>query len=142
MNDVSLINDDVRAKIRTCLLNGEKIIDIQAKMGISPSTWDVMYWKDYKGFRTFVLDCHDERLRTIARQNIDDIVSMPDNPEDVRYLKIKADMTTFVAETVDKERFSKKTDDKGDERTPINIQVNTYKKIKALKKSLPKPSKP
>jgi hypothetical protein len=62
--------------------------------------------------------------------------------DDVRYLKIKTDVSQFIAETADKENFSKKSEDNKDERTPINIQVNTYKRIQNLKKSLPKPTKP
>lgn len=138
MSDVSLLNDDVRAKIRTMIINGEKIKDIQATLGINCNTWDSFYWKDYKGFRSFILDAHDERLRMIARQNIDDIVNMPVNSDsDPRYLKIKADMSQFIAETVEKDRFSKKIEDNKDDRTPINIQVNTFKRIKELKKQLP-----
>ena len=142
MNELTTQADDVKDKIRTRIVQGQKIKDIQAELNILPSTWDSWYYRNTQGFRDFVVNAHNERLKTIARQNIEDIISMPDRDDDVRYLKIKSDMTAFVAETLDKENFSKKTDDNADQRTPINIQVNTYKKIQALKKSLPKPNKP
>jgi hypothetical protein len=143
MSELSLQNDNVRYKIRTMILSDMSFKDIQATLGLSPATWDVCFWRNTQGFRDFVKDCQDERLRTIARENIKDIIQMDvkDN-EDVRYLKIKADMSQFIAETIEKDRFSKKTEDNKDERTPINIQVNTYKKIQNLKKRLAPPNKP
>jgi len=142
MSNLSLLDDTTRNQIRTLIISGKNIKQIQEEMGISPGTWDTYYWRDDKGFRSFVLDCHDERLRIIARQNIDDIVNMPiGDDSDPRYLKIKADMTTFVAERVDKERFGKTTEDNGD-KAPINIAINNYKRIQTLKKQLPPPEKP
>jgi hypothetical protein len=146
MNELTTQADDVKDKIRTRIVQGQKIKDIQAELNILPSTWDSWYYRNTQGFRDFVVNAHNERLKTIARQNIEDIISMPNRDDDVRYLKIKSDMTAFVAETLDKENFSKKTDDNADQRTPINIQVNTYKKIQKLKesskKALPPPNKP
>jgi hypothetical protein len=137
--EVSLQNDNIRDKIRTMLINGQKIKDIQASFGINAGTWDANYYRNTNGFRDFVVNAHNERLKTIARKNIEDIISMPDRDDDVRYLKIKSDMSAFVAETLDKENFSKRSDDNKDDRTPINIAVNTYKRIENYKKGLPKP---
>jgi hypothetical protein len=118
-----------------------KIKDIQQEIGISPSTWDVCFWRDTQGFRSFIKDCEDERLREYARKNIKDIISMPDRDDDVRYLKIKSDMTTFVSERLEKDRFGKTAEDNED-KTPINIAINNYKRIQSYKKSLPPPNKP
>jgi cupin superfamily acireductone dioxygenase involved in methionine salvage len=133
-NELSLQNDSIRDKVRTMIINGQKIKDIQEQMGINAGTWDANYYRNTNGFRDFIVNAHNERLKKIARQNIEDIISMSVPDDDVRYLKIKADMTAFVAETIDKENFSKKTDEDKDSRTPINIQLNTYERIKKLKK--------
>jgi hypothetical protein len=141
--ELSLQDTSARNRIRTLIVEGKNIKQIQELLGISPGTWDTYYWRDDKGFRNFVLDCQDERLRLLARKNIEEVANMvlPDT-EDPRWLKIKTDTSQFIVETLEKDRFSKKSEDNKDERTPINIQVNTYKKIQNLKKSLPKPSKP
>jgi hypothetical protein len=69
-------------------------------------------------------------MKRLARKNLIEVAEMNvEDKEDVRYLKIKTDVSQFIAETADKENFSKKSDDNADQRTPINIQVNTYKKI-------------
>jgi hypothetical protein len=148
--ELTLQDDNIRNQLRTAIIHGEKIQDTLAQIGISENTYYVNYWRNTKGLRDFIIQAENERLKRIARKNIDDIVSMDTNDkDDIRYLKIKADMSAFVAETLDKENFSKKTDDNADQRTPINIQVNTYKKIQKLKgqikdtsKTLPPPAKP
>jgi hypothetical protein len=141
--ELSLQDTSARNRIRTLIVEGKNIKQIQELLGISPGTWDTYYWRDDKGFRNFVLDCQDERLRLLARKNIEEVANMvlPDT-EDPRWLKIKTDTSQFIVETLEKDRFSKKTDDNKDERTPINIQVNTYKKIQNLKKRLAPPNKP
>ena len=141
--ELTLQDDNIRNQLRTAIIHGEKIQDTLAQIGISENTYYVNYWRNTKGLRDFIIQAENERLKRIARKNIDDIVSMDTNDkDDIRYLKIKADMSAFVAETLDKENFSKKTDDNTDQRTPINIQVNTYKKIQKLKKELAPPNKP
>jgi hypothetical protein len=143
IKDISLLENEARNKIRTLYNEGKNWTEIRAILDIPENTWYSYYWQDKQGFRRFIKDIENDYLRDIAKKNIKDIASMDiKDIDDVRYLKIKADMSTFIAETLDKEDFSKKTEDKGDERTPINIQVNTYKKIQNLKKRLAPPSKP
>lgn len=133
MKELSLQNVDVRNQIRTMIIEGKSNVQIQEILGIPKGTWDANYYRDTHEFRDFLLDCHDERLRMIARKNIDDIINMKVDESDPRYLKIKSDMTTFVAERVDKDRFGKKNEEENDNRAPIMIQLNTYEKIKKLK---------
>lgn len=137
-----LDNTDLRAKIRTCLLEGKSIKETQAELGLNENTWSYAFWQNTQGFRDFIKDCQDEKLKELARQNIKDVVNMPipDN-EDPRWLKIKTDTSQFILETLEKDRYSKK-EQENEDRTPINIQVNNYKKIQAIKKSLPPPEKP
>jgi hypothetical protein len=138
MKELSIQSDDVRYQIRTLVLDGKNYKEIQEILGIPEGTWNTWQYRDTNSFRGFLLDCHDERLRRIARKNIDEIISMSDRDDDVRYLKIKSDMSAFVSERLEKDRFGKGQEDK-DERTPINIAVNTYKRIENYKKGLPKP---
>ena len=140
MNELILLDDTIKNKIRTAYLDGKNANEIIAEMGINKNTWYSWLWRDQHNFRSFINDCEMEYLRLIARKNLKEVAEMDlTGVDDVRYLKIKTDTSQFLAETADKENFSKKTDDNADQRTPINIQVNTYKKIQALKKSLPKP---
>jgi len=140
MNELILLDDTIKNKIRTAYLDGKNANEIIAEMGINKNTWYSWLWRDQHNFRSFINDCEMEYLRLIARKNLKEVAEMDlTGVDDVRYLKIKTDTSQFLAETADKENFSKKTDDNADQRTPINIQVNTYKKIQALKKALPKP---
>jgi len=59
--ELSLQEDTTRNKIRTLILDGKNHVEIQAILDIPKSTWDVNYWRDTKDFRSFLLDCHDEK---------------------------------------------------------------------------------
>ena len=143
MNEVSLLLPDTQNKFRTLYMEGKNIKDILAILGIPENTYYSYLWRDQQGFRQFINAIEMEYLKNLARKNLKEVAEMDlSDKDDVRYLKIKTDTSQFLAETADKENFSKKSDDNADQRTPINIQVNTYKKIQALKKSLPPPNKP
>jgi hypothetical protein len=136
IKDISLLEDSARNKIRTLYNEGKNWTEIRAILEIPENTWYSYYWQDKQGFRRFIKDIENEYLKDIAKQNIKDIANMNlSDKDDVRYLKIKADMSTFIAETLDKEDFSKKTEENTD-KTPINIAINNYKKIQAVKKQL------
>lgn len=140
--ELSLQDNTARNKIRTLIVEGKNIKQIQEELKISAGTWDTYYWRDDKGFRNFVLDCQDERLRLLARRNIEEVANMNiPNSDDPRWLKIKTDTSQFIAERLEKDRFSKKEEEDKDARTPINIAVNNYKRIQNIKKSLPPPEK-
>lgn len=140
---LTLYNDDIAKKIRTEYLKGQKIKDIQAILGINPSTWDSWMYNDTNGFRAFMNTVELEYMKRLARKNLTDVIEMDmSDRDDVRYLKIKTDVSQFIAETADKENFSKKTDDDKGDRTPINIAINNYKRIKDYKKQIAPPNKP
>lgn len=142
MNDLTFVNDETRNKIRTAYLQGKEIKQILAEMGLNENSYYWHFWSNYKGFRDFINACELEYLKLQARKNLKEVATMPlPDTEDPRWLKIKTDTSQFIAETLDKENFSKKSEDNKDERTPINIQVNTYKRIQNLKKTLPSPKK-
>jgi len=139
MNEVSLLLPDIQNKFRTLYMEGKNIKDILAILGIPENTYYSYLWRDQQGFRQFINAIEMEYLKNLARKNLKEVAEMDlTGVDDVRYLKIKTDTSQFILETLEKDRYSKKTEDKGDERTPINIQVNTYKKIQAYKKALPK----
>ncbi len=139
---LTLYNDDIAKKIRTEYLKGQKIKDIQAILNINPSTWDSWMYNDTNGFRAFMNQTELEYMKRLARKNLTDVIEMDmSDKDDVRYLKIKTDVSQFIAETADKENFSKKTEENTD-KTPINIAINNYKRIQSYKKSLPPPEKP
>jgi hypothetical protein len=143
MNEVSLLLPDIQNKFRTLYMEGKNIKDILAILGIPENTYYSYLWRDQQGFRQFINAIEMEYLKNLARKNLKEVAEMDtSNLDDVRYLKIKTDTSQFLAETADKENFSKKSDDNAEQRTPINIQVNTYKKIQNLKKRLAPPSKP
>jgi hypothetical protein len=141
IKDISLLENDTRNKIRTLYNEGKNWTEIRAILSVPENTWYSYYWEDKQGFRRFIKDIENEYLKDIAKKNIKDIASMnlSDN-EDVRYLKIKADMSTFIAETLDREDFSKKIEENTD-KTPINIAINNYKRIQNLKKQIAPPNK-
>lgn len=137
-----LDNTDLRAKIRTAILEGKTNKEIQAELKLNSNTWDYAFWQDTQGFRSFIKDCQDEKLRDLARKNILEAIEMPlPNTDDPRWHKIKTDTSQFILETLEKDRYSKK-ESENEDKTPINIAINNYKRIQSYKKSLPPPNKP
>jgi hypothetical protein len=143
MMELSIQNEQTLNRIRTLYLEGKRVKEIQEELGIVKGTWDNYFYLNKNAFRDFINACEIEYLKNLARKNLKEVAEMDtSNLDDVRYLKIKTDVSQFIAETADKENFSKKTEDNAEQRTPINIQVNTYKKIQNLKKRLAPPNKP
>jgi hypothetical protein len=140
MSELILLDDTLKNKIRTLYLDGKNAIEIINELGINKNTWYSWQWRNQHSFRDFINACELEYLKLVARKNLKEVATMniPDEL-DPRWLKIKTDTSQFLAETIDKENFSKRSDDNKDERTPINIAVNTYKRIENYKKGLPKP---
>jgi len=134
--ELTLSEDNIKNRIRTMILSGKSIKEIQEEMGIPTGTWDSAFWKDTHGFRTFIKDCQDEKLRDIARKNILEAIEMPiPNTDDPRWQKLRVDTSQFILETLEKDRYSKREQENTD-KTPINIAINNYKKIQAVKKQL------
>jgi hypothetical protein len=142
MTELSLLLPDTQNKFRTLYMEGKNIKDILAILGIPENTYYSYLWRDQQGFRQFINAIEMEYLKNLARKNLKEVAEMDlTGVDDVRYLKIKTDTSQFLAETADKENFSKKTEENTD-KTPINIAINNYKRIQSYKKSLPPPIKP
>jgi hypothetical protein len=77
-------------------------------------------------------------MKNLARKNLTEVAEMNlDNYDDPRFLKIKTDVSQFIAETADRANFSKRVEEVNNKQ-PINISINSYKKIPARIEKLQK----
>jgi len=131
------INKQLALEIRKYLLTGMLLKDIRKELDINENTWDYWYWDDTEvdglnqGFRTFVKSCKAERMMKKVEQNLDEFLYMDDETEggkkDPALAKIKQKTTEFVAETLGRLEYSKRSETdvttNGKEIHPVLVEI-------------------
>jgi len=128
---LTIQTDEIKNKIRTLYLEGLNYKQIMDSLDIKEPTWYTWFYRNTNGFRDYINDIEKELLIRQARQNLKEVINMDIPLDDPRWLKIKTDVSQFIAETLDKDNFSKKQEI--DQTQPITINVNS------LKDRLPEP---
>jgi hypothetical protein len=124
----SLLDDDVRYKIRTMYLEGKNIKQIQEILNVPENTWYSCYYRDTQGFRCFVDDLQLQAMRLQARKNLQEFATMDlTELNDPRFAKLKYDASQFIAETLDKDVFSKKKEEDSDKGDAVTVNIVTNK---------------
>ena len=101
-NEVSLLDTDVRNKIRTKYLDGKNFKEIQLEMGISAGNWDSQYYLDRQGFRSFVLDIKRQYMLQEAERVSGEILSLKAE-NNAKLLSIMQKEAEFLRETQGKD---------------------------------------
>lgn len=99
----SELDSDLLAKIRTLILDGKTDTECQEILGISPNTWKSWAYTNYRDFRTNLRMWDNELLIAKAKANLHQLLGGDDD-------RIRADLTKFTLETLNKVDFSKKTE--------------------------------
>jgi hypothetical protein len=120
----TLFDEELKNKIRTLYLNGNNYKQIMDILSINDNTWYSAYWKNQQGFRDHINNIEKELLIRQARANLKEVINMDIPLDDPRWLKIKTDVSQFIAETLDKDNFSKKQEQGEQQPVTINIQSN------------------
>lgn len=117
MSDVSLLDIDTKAKVRTMWMQNMSITDICNTLGISTGTWDSYYWLNKNGFRDFVNDIKREYFLKGAERVSAEVLSQ-EAEGNAKLLAIKQKESEFLRETLGKDLgYSKRPDS-------VNINVN------------------
>ena len=109
-NDVgrpSVLDDEqVVLKIKEMYLDGMNEKSIAESMDIPYDTWVYWKWKSYQGFADKLLSYKHERILQKAETNIEALMSSDDE-------RVKADVSKFALETLNKKYYSKRTEQTG-----------------------------
>lgn len=125
-NDVGrpsqLKDDQFLLKIRELVLQGATEAVIQQTLDIPKGTWDYWKWKNYEGFQDILLSYKHERILNKAEANLEQLLEGDDD-------RIRADLSKFALETLNKRHYSKRTEQTGadgkDLPTPILAYVHS-----------------
>ncbi len=119
------LDDELCLRIRQWILEGKTIKEIAKLSEIPEETYEGWVWRNYKGFAEKLRFYKIERRLKKAEENIDEFLDMETENigvtkkgdtftyEDAKLKKIKADISTFVAETVGKKDYSKRSEHTG-----------------------------
>lgn len=100
----SLLDDEqFLLKIRNLVKQGDTEAVMQEKLEIPKGTWDYWKWKNYKGFQDKLINYRHERMLEKAEMNIEVLQDSEDE-------RVSLQANTFVAETLGKKNYSKKTE--------------------------------
>lgn len=141
------LTDVLCSKIRVLVLDGKDYNEIRKDLGIPKGTWDTWHADNYQAFVERLAGFQKERRLMKAEQNIDEILDLDveepvvtmigvlkdkDGKEITKInpnlLRIKKDISQFVAETIGKNDYSKRSEltgkDGKDLPTPILANAN------------------
>lgn len=103
----SLLKDDqFLLKIRELVLQGATEAVMQEKLDIPKGTWDYWKWKNYENFQDILLSYKHERILMKAEANLEQLLEGEDE-------RIRADLSKFALETLNKRHYSKRTEQTG-----------------------------
>lgn len=114
------LEDDLFRKIKEAILEGKNLREVAAAVGKPESVIYDWSSKNYKGFADKVEGWKRDRKLMLAEKNIEEIltmstVAMPETSEkmvrvDCGLLRIQADVSKFVAETLGRNNYSKRSE--------------------------------
>ena len=103
----SVLDDEqVVLKIKEMYLTGANEKTIAEAFSIPYDTWVYWKWKNYKGFADKLLSYKHERILLKAEANLEQLLEGEDE-------RIRADLSKFALETLDKRHYSKRTENTG-----------------------------
>ena len=103
----SVLDDEqVVLKIKEMYLTGANEKTIAEAFSIPYDTWVYWKWKNYKGFADKLLSYKHERILNKAEANLEQLLDGEDE-------RIRADLSKFALETLNKRHYSKRTEQTG-----------------------------
>lgn len=99
----SILTEELTLKIRELVLSDKTYEEIKQELGIADGTWDSWVYKNYMDFRSNLQDWKHEKLVKKAEKNLNELLEGEDE-------KIRADLTKFTLERLNKAKFSSKSE--------------------------------
>lgn len=108
--ELSLMDDSVKARIRTMYLDGKGFYQIIDELGIPKGTWDNYQYLNKGGLRDFILDVKKEYMLQETEKITRKILSFDTDEISDKKLAIQQKEAEFLRETLGKDVFSKRVE--------------------------------
>ena len=118
----TILTDDVFRKIKECILNGMNLKQSAEVCGISEQNFYDWNHDNYLGFADKIDGWKRDRRVKLAEVNVDEFLLL--DTEDSQKLKVKADITKFVLETLDKDNYSRRQENTGKNGEQLSLNIN------------------
>lgn len=105
------LTDELLIEIKQLTLDGKNLKEIASIKEIPEVTIYKWHEKNYLNFYDKVEGWRRDRKLMLANRNIEAILQLDTNDKD--FVKTVSDMSKFVAETLDKKNYSKRTENTG-----------------------------
>lgn len=103
----SVLDDEqIVLKIKQMYLDGANEKTISESLSVPYDTWVYWKWKNYQGFADKLLSYKHERILLKAEANLEQLLEGEDE-------RIRADLSKFALETLNKRHYSKRTEQTG-----------------------------
>lgn len=103
----SVLDDEqVVLKIKQMYLDGANEKTIAESIGVPYDTWCYWKWKNYQSFADKLLSYKHERILLKAESNLEQLLEGEDE-------RIRADLSKFALETLNKRHYSKRQEQTG-----------------------------
>lgn len=114
----SVLNEELKGKIRTLYLEDYNFIQIQKKLNLNAETWSTWVYDNYKDFRTFLIDIEKELHFKTAKKVSSEILNSSFSRKyggrkviNDKVMSVVQRQAQFVLETLGKEEgYSKRTE--------------------------------
>lgn len=120
----TILNDELLRKIKQSILDGNDLKTTASVCGIVESTLYCWSSDNYLKLADKIEGWRRDRKLILANKNIEEILVMDKSDKDK--LKVISDMSKFVAETLGKDVYSKRSELTGAEGGPVNITKINY----------------
>lgn len=118
---VPFLNEEMFKKIKKCIIEGNNLGETAKICGINEDTFYVYHADNYLDLANRIEGWKRDRKLMLANKNIEEFLTMNDyvdkvcgedliSVKDPAMTRIRADITKFVAETLDKENYSKRSE--------------------------------
>lgn len=120
----TLLTDELFGKIKSNVFIGGSYKDIAERSGIPLTTFYTWHSDNYLGLADKIQIWRLQSKLDKADRNIDGILDL--SIDDKESLKVVADMSKFVKETLDKPNYSKRVEQTGADGKDLQITVVNY----------------
>lgn len=137
------LTDELFGEIKRAVFAGGTLNKIAEACGISVATFYTWHSDNYLKLADLIEGWRRDSKLQKADRNIDEILDLP--REDKDFVKVVADMSKFVKETLDKPNYSKRSELGGIDNKDLFINVVSYAgnaPVQLQPKAVPTPPPP
>lgn len=116
-----ILTEDVFKKIRQATLEGKNLQETANACELNRDSFYVWHSANYLNLADKIEGWKRDRKVMLAHGNLEEFLTM--KAEDPATLRVKADMTKFTLETLDKDVFSKRTELTGKDGEQLGVVV-------------------